>query len=415
MAGEMAEQPRVTDRLIFRSSEIHADRGVIDGHVILSHGRIDAVRVGDPSPAAEGSVVDVRPDRVLPGLIDIHVHGAGGWSVEMGSVGEIRALARYLAASGVTSFQPSTAALPPEGLVRVAVAVGEAIDDQPPDGARVLGLHAEGPYLSPEKPGAMNPDFFRNPSKKEVEHLRAVAPGAVRHVTIAPERPGAIELIQWLAGRDDVIVSGGHTDATYEQARAGIDAGIRLSNHTYNGMRGLHQRDPGALGAFALDDRVTCELIGDGRHVHPAAMEFLVRVAGADRVCLVSDAVSPAGLSPGIYDVVGIGRDARITEEGFCLFPDGTLAGSARLLLHGVRTMVEEVGVPPEEAVRMATLRPAKVAGVDGSKGSLQVGKDADLVVVSETWEAVWTVVEGRVVRWPEAPPPEMNAEVVAK
>jgi N-acetylglucosamine-6-phosphate deacetylase len=297
----------------------------------------------------------------------------------------------------------------------VAVAVGEAIDDQPPDGARILGLHAEGPYLSPAKPGGMNPDFFRDPSKEEVEHLRAMAPGALRHVTIAPERPGAVELIRWLAGQDDVIVSGGHTDATYEQARAGIDAGIRLSNHTYNAMRGLHQRDPGALGAFALDDRVTCELIGDGRHVHPAAMEFLVRVAGADRVCLVSDAVSPAGLSPGIYDVAGTGRDVRITEDGFCVFPDGTMAGSARLLLHGVRTMVEEVGVPPEEAVRMATLRPATVAGVDGSKGSLQAGKDADLVVVSETWEAVWTVVEGRVVRAPETPLPETNPEVVAR
>ncbi|HEV8572345.1 MAG TPA: N-acetylglucosamine-6-phosphate deacetylase [Actinomycetota bacterium] len=405
----------MTDRLLFRSSEIHAGQGVVDGYVVVAGGRIEDVAAGDPPAGAEGTVVDVRPHRLFPGLIDVHIHGAGGWSVEAGSADQIRALARFLAAWGVTAFQPSTAALPPEGLERVAVAVGEAMDDHPQDGARILGLHAEGPYLSPEKPGAMNADFFRDPSKEEIEHLGAVAPGTLRHLTIAPEQPGAVELIGWLAARGDVIVSGGHTDASYDQAQAGIDAGIRLSNHTYNAMRGLHQRDPGALGAFALDDRVTCELIADGRHVHPAAMEFLVRVASPERVCLVSDAVSPAGLPPGTYDLVGIGVNARITEEGFCVFPDGTLAGSARLLLHGVRTMVEEVGVPLEEAVRMASLRPAAVARVDGSKGSLEPGKDADLVVVSEAWEAVWTMVEGRVVRSPETPAPETNPKVAAR
>ena len=405
----------MTDRVILRSSEIHTDQGVVDGFVVVSDGHIEAVASGDPPGALEGSLVDVRPHRLFPGLIDIHIHGAGGWSVEVGRADEIRAMARFLAAAGVTAFQPSTAALPPDGLERVAVAAREAMDDPPSDGAQILGLHAEGPYLSPEKPGAMNPDFFRNPSKDEIEHLEAVAPGALRHLTIAPERPGAVELIRWLAARGEVTVSGGHTDASYDRAVTGIDAGIRLSNHTYNAMRGLHQRDPGALGAFALDDRVTCELIGDGRHVHPAAMEFLVRVAGADRVCLVSDAVSPAGLPPGIYDLFGIGRDARITEEGFCVFPDGTLAGSARLLLHGVRTMIEEVGVPAEEAVRMASLRPATVAGVERSKGSLAPGKDADLVVISEAWEAVWTMIEGRVVWSPETPAPPTNPEVVAR
>jgi N-acetylglucosamine-6-phosphate deacetylase len=405
----------VTDRLLFRSQEIHAEQGVVDGFVVVSDGRIEAVAAGDPPGALEGSVVDVRPHRLFPGLIDVHVHGAGGWSVEAGNAEEIRAMSRFLAAWGVTAFQPSTAALPPDGLEKVAVAVGEAMEDQPSDGARILGLHAEGPYLSAEKPGAMNRDFFRDPSREEVENLEAVAPGALRHLTIAPERPGAVELIRWLGARGDVTISGGHTNASYEQALSGIDAGIRLSNHTYNAMRGLHQRDPGALGAFALDGRVICELIGDGRHVHPAAMEFLVRAAGPDRVCLVSDAVSPAGLPPGIYDLFGIGRDARITEEGFCVFPDGTLAGSARLLLHGVRTMVEEVGLSPEEAVRMASLRPAAVAGVDRSKGSLAPGKDADLVVVSEAWEAVWTMIEGRVVRSPETPEPPTNPAVVPR
>jgi N-acetylglucosamine-6-phosphate deacetylase len=403
----------VTGRVVLRSREILTPKGVVDGHVVVDDGRIEAVAAGDAPTDPPGSIVDVRPHRVFPGLIDIHVHGAGGWSVEAGIADEIRALARFLAASGVTAFQPSTAALPPEGLENVAVAVREAMDDPPADGARILGLHSEGPFLSPEKPGAMNPSFFRDPSREEVEHLARVAPGALRHLTIAPEQPGAVDLVRWLAERGDVTVSGGHTEASFDQAVAGIDAGIRLSNHTYNAMRGLHQRDPGALGAFALDDRVTCEVIGDGRHVHPAAMELLVRVAGPQRICLVSDAVFPAGLPPQTYDLFG--QEARVTEEGFSVFPDGTLAGSAQLLLYGVRTMVEQVGVPLEAAVRMAASQPAGVAGVDDSKGSLAPGMDADLVVVSDTWEPVWVLVEGRVVRSPDTAPPPTNPRVTAR
>jgi N-acetylglucosamine-6-phosphate deacetylase len=403
----------VSDRTFFRSTEIFATDGVVDGHVVVADGRIEVVDAGDPPAGAEGSVVDVRPHRVFPGLVDVHVHGAGGWSVEAGIAEEIRALARFLAASGVTAFQPSTAALPPDALEKVARAVREAMDDPPADGAHILGLHSEGPFLSPEKPGAMNPAFFRDPSREEIERLASVAPGALRHMTIAPERPGAVDLIRWMAEGGDVTVAGGHTEASYVEAMAGVEAGIRLSNHTYNAMRGLHQRDPGALGAFALDDRVTCELIGDGRHVHPAAMELLVRVAGPERVCLVSDAVFPAGLPPQTYDLFG--QEARVTEEGFSVFPDGTLAGSAQLLLYGVRTMVEEVGVPLETAVRMASSRPATVAGVDGSKGSLAPGMDADLVVVSDAWEPLWVLVGGRVVRSPDTAPPQTNPRVAAR
>ena len=403
----------MTGRLLFRSTEIFAAGGVVDGHLVVSDGRIESVAAGDPPAGEEGSVVDVRTHRVFPGLIDVHVHGAGGWSVEAGIADELRALARFLAASGVTAFQPSTAALPPEGLEKVALAVRETMDDPPADGARILGLHSEGPFLSPEKPGAMNPAFFRDPSREEIERLSGLAPGVLRHLTIAPEQPGAVDLIRWLADRGDVAVAGGHTEASYDQAVAGIDAGIRLSNHTYNAMRGLHQRDPGALGAFALDDRVICEVIGDGRHVHPAAMELLVRVAGPERVCLVSDAVFPAGLPPQTYDLFG--QEARVTEEGFSVFPDGTLAGSAQLLLYGVRTMAEQVGVPLEAAVRMATSQPAAAAGVGDSKGSLAPGMDADLVVVSDAWEPLWVLVEGRVVRSPDTAPPQTNPRVAAR
>jgi N-acetylglucosamine-6-phosphate deacetylase len=402
----------VADRLLFRSSQIYADRGVVDGYVAVAGGRVEAVEAGDVPAEPAGSVIDVRPHLVLPGLIDIHVHGAGGWSVEAGLVEELRGLSRFLAASGVTAFQPTAAALPPDGLEKVALAVRETMDDGADDGARILGLHAEGPYLSPEKPGAMDPAFFRDPSSEEIARLGSLPPGTLRHLTIAPELPGAVDLIRWLAAEGEVAVAGGHTHASYEQARAGVDAGIRVATHTFNAMRGLHHRDPGALGALLLDDRVTCELIGDGRHVHMAAVDLLLRVAGPERICLVSDAVSPAGLPPGRFALFG--REARVTEDGVCLLNDGTLAGSARTLLFGVRTMAEEAGMPLETAVRLASSQPAVVAGCHSSKGSLSAGKDADLVVVSEAWEVQRVLVEGRVVRSPDMPAPDTNPRVAA-
>lgn len=396
----------MTERVVLRSAEIYSDRGVLDGYVVVADGLIEALGPGD-APGVGEDLLDVRPHRILPGLIDIHIHGAGGWSVEQGGPEDIHAMARFLGAAGITAFQPSTAALPPEALERVAIVVHDAMEDQPTDGARIMGLHAEGPYLSPDKPGAMNPEHFRDPSIEEIDRLAKVAPGTLRHMTIAPERPGALDFIGSLAARGDVTIAGGHTDASYDQAVAGIDAGIRLSNHTYNAMRGLHQRDPGALGAFALDDRVRCELIADGRHVHPAAMRLLVRLAGVDRVCAISDAVLPAGLSPGTYDLgFPFGHEVRVTQDGFCVFPDGTLAGSARLLLDGVRTLVEEVGVPIQDAVRMAAENPARTIGASESKGTLSPGKDADLVVVTKEWEVMYAMVEGRMVHSPETGAP---------
>lgn len=393
-----------TGRLVFRSQEIYAEDGVVDGHVVIAGGRIEAIRPGDPPPDGGARVVDVRPHRIFPGFIDLHIHGAGGWNVDAADVDELHGLCRYVAAWGVTALQPTVSALPPERLEAVARAVRAAMAAGP-QGARILGLHLEGPYLNAARRGAMDPRLFRNPSREEIEHLMAAAPGTVRHVTLAPELPGALDFIRWLAGRGDVTVAGGHTDATYDQTRAGIDAGIRVANHTYNAMRGLQHREPGALGAYVLDGRVMCELIADGRHVHPAAMEILLRVAGRDRICLVSDAVPPAGLPEGRYALFG--REVAITAEGYCLLPDGTLAGSAHMLVQGVRNLVEMLGVPVADAVRMASLNPARVARVDRSKGSLAPGKDADLTVVSTGWEPLWTVVEGRVVHAPDrAPPP---------
>lgn len=393
-------------RLVVRSCEIYTEDGVVDGSVVIDDGRIEAIRPGEVQEAPSTVVLDARLHRVFPGLIDLHVHGAGGWAVEAGEAKQIRGMARYLATKGVTAFRPTLAAVTHDDLVAVAAAVRDAIAEPPGDGARILGLHLEGPYLSPRRPGAMNPAFFRNPSEAEIEEVEAVAPGVLRQLTLAPELDGAPALVSWLTRRG-VIVSAGHTDATYEEARTGIEAGIRLANHTYNAMRGLHHRDPGALAALVLDERVTCELIADGHHVHPAAIEVLLRLVGRERLCLVSDAVSPAGLPPGTYELFG--QPVFITEDGLCRLPNGGLAGSAHFLLQGVRTLVERVGVPIGDAVRTASAVPARVAGVAEGKGALTPGRDADLIVVSAEWKVLWSLVEGRIAHSPERSETAMN------
>jgi N-acetylglucosamine-6-phosphate deacetylase len=278
-------------------------------------------------------------------------------------------------------------------------------------GARILGSHLEGSFLNPAQKGAMNPELFRQPSMAEAERLLALGAGTVRRVTLAPELPGAPELIRYLVERG-VAVAGGHTDARYAETVQGIDAGVRIANHTYNAMRGLHHREPGALGAYVLDDRVLCELICDFLHVHPAAVALLLRAAGHERIAVISDAIPAAGMPAGRYQLFG--RDTMIDEQGYSKLANGTLAGSTRLMLDGVRNLVEGLGVPLTEACRMASLAPARAIGWADRKGSIAIGKDADLVMIDRNWQVQWTLVEGRVVRKPGDAPPELNPAFLA-
>lgn len=397
--------------MLFTCPRIHAEGGLVDGYVLVDGRRIAAVEAG-PVPASLAGVerVDLPDCHLIPGMIDLHIHGAGGWPVESADVAGLQRLGRYLAAFGVTGFLPSASAYPLEQLEALAGRV-RAATDVAYDGATILGLHLEGPFLSPKRPGAMHLENLRAPSVGDAARLLAAGGGTVRRISLAPELPGALDLIRYLV-ENGVTVAGAHTDATYAETLAGIEAGVRLATHTYNAMRGLHHREPGALGAYMTDERVTCEVICDLLHVHPAAVRVLLRAAGADRVVLISDAIPAAGLSPGHYKLWG--RDLYIDDEGFSRLANGTIAGSTRLMLHGLRNLVEVLDVPWEEAVRMAALNPARVIGLAGRKGSLAPGKDADLVVVGPDWQVAWCVVEGRVVRRPGDPNPELNPEYVA-
>jgi len=363
-----------------------------EGTVTVSGGRVIEVVKG--VPASGSNLVDVRPWAVLPGFIDLHIHGGGGWDLQNPSPFEAPSLSRYLAAQGTTAFQASLGAAPVPALEASIQALRHA-SEAPRTGARLLGIHLEGPFLNRKKKGAMPPECLIEPDLALMERWLDLAGGFIRQVTIAPELPGALPVIRRLV-QSGVTVSGGHTDATFEETAAGIEAGVTLGNHTYNAMRGLDHRAPGALGAYLGDPRVSSELICDGLHVHPGALRLALEAKGPDRICIISDAVLTSGLRPGRYVILG--HSATVGLDGTCRLPDGTLAGSTFHQITGLKLLVERLGLSLGEVSRFTSENPARIAGVGHRKGRLLPGYDADLVVLDEGLSVRMTMVEGEIV-----------------
>jgi N-acetylglucosamine-6-phosphate deacetylase len=330
---------------------------------------------------------------VAPGFVDIHVHGGGGYDVMEPSPGALDGLSVFLAQGGVTSFLPTTYTAPRDAILEAARGVRGAME-KGTKGARILGLHMEGPYISPERCGAQNRDHARRPEIGELDEVDGESGGNLRVVTMAPEVEGALGAITWLNSRGKTAAAG-HTDATYEEAVAAFEAGMSHVSHLFNGMRPFHHREPGVVGAALGDGRVTVELIADGFHVHPAALKMAVRLKGAESTALVSDSITPAGLPDGEYDFGGLKISVR---EDRSLLKSGRLAGSTIRLCDAVRNMVELVGFPLAQAVEMATSTPARIVGVDDRKGSLAPGMDADITVLDRDLSVMLTMVEGRIV-----------------
>ena len=357
------------------------------GVVIVKDGRIAEVRTGDldsniPAPVRNAHVVS-------PGLIDLQVNGAFGHEVG-GDAEALRALAARLPETGVTSFLPTFVSASAEDY-RVGAAAVRAIRKD--GGARRLGVHLEGPLLSPERVGAHDAAAIAGaPAALDAVLDELISADVLRILTVAPERPGALALVRRL--RDaGVIASLGHTEATFAEFIAGVDAGATLVTHLYNTMRGFSHREPGSVGAALTDDRVTVGLIADGVHVHAAALNLALRAKGWERVVLVTDAVSATGRPPGTYALGGapIVSDGRAARR-----PDGTLAGSTLTLDRAVRVMIELGGAHVEEALSMATQVPARLLGRD-DLGRLAPGCAADLVLWTSAMEVEATYVGGRL------------------
>jgi N-acetylglucosamine-6-phosphate deacetylase len=329
---------------------------------------------------------------LLPGLIDIHLHGGGGHDAAAGRE-SLRALGHWLASRGVTGFLASVAPRPWERLLGTVRTIAEAtLACDPPN---LLGLHLEGPFISQERAGALAPGTFRLPDIGAYRALRAAAGPALKVLTLAPELPGASEVIG-ACGRDGVVAALGHADATYEEARQGFGAGLSHVTHLYNAMSPFHHRAPGAVGASLASDSATVELIMDGQHLHPLAANLARSSVGPPRVVLVSDSVPAAGTTQGVS--VWEGREV-FRRGARLVLADGTLAGSSGTLIEGLASLIA-AGWERAEALAAATVNPARVLGLASRKGMLLPGFDADMVVVDRNWRVLLTLAGGRQI-WP--------------
>lgn len=354
----------------------------IEATLILQAGRIAQVRPGLDAGA------DIRTAGwIAPGLIDLQVNGAYGHDFSL-DAGAIRQAAARLPETGVTAFLPTIITSPFEAYPRVLQEAQQAANFC--NGARVLGVHLEGPYLNPARAGAHNPELFRRPNPVEVEQWADHPP--VRLVTLAPELPDALEAVRRLRARG-IVVSAGHSDATAEEAQAGFEAGVDYGTHLFNAMSGFNHRAPGLAGAL-LASSVPCGLIADGIHVHPTAARAAFRAKGPDGLTLVTDAMAAMGMSPGRYTLAD---RTVIVDEHSARLPDGTLAGSILTLDQAVRNMMAFTGCTLAQALTMASATPARVLGLT-RLGRIAPGCEADVVVFDEALRVTHTFVAGKLV-----------------
>jgi N-acetylglucosamine-6-phosphate deacetylase len=364
-----------------------------NGWLLTDGARIGALGPGAPPESARGSGaqhLEATGLALLPGFIDLHVHGAMGHEVMDADPAGLQAMARFFAEHGVTAFLPTTWTASREAIRRAL----KTVADMPAttSGAAILGAHLEGPYLNPEKCGAQAARFIRSAQRDEA--LEFLDTGVIRLLALAPEFAENEWLIDECARRG-LAVSAAHTAATYEQMVAAVGRGLRHATHTFNAMVGLGHHEPGTVGAALALPEIACELIADNIHVHPATMKVMVAAKGPERVILVTDAIRAAGLPEGEYQL-----DDRVVQVrgGAVRLPNGSLAGSVLTMDAALRNLLRATGLSLREAWPMTSLNAARALGLDSHKGSLAAGKDADLVLLDTTLSVQLTVVAGEVV-----------------
>lgn len=358
----------------------------------VENGKI--ARINSESPSAKDEVVDLEGNYLAPGFIDLHVHGAGGRDTMEGTAEAFRAICDYHAGGGTTSLLLTTVTAPIPEIARVVRQIGHAGAEM----AQIRGAHVEGPFISPEKRGAQRREFIVAPTPEFVGQLLELGP-VVKRMTLAPEAPGAPGLIACLT-TNGIAASGGHSNAWEEEARAAFKAGMHQVTHTFNCMSSMRRRDGervAGLLEFALSEpEIYCELIADGHHVGETLMRVLYRAKSASGICLVTDATAGAGLPNESHFQLG-GLDC-VVRDGACWVVDGSaLAGSTARVIDLVRQMIEKVGAPIHEAVRMGTETPARAMGWK-TKGQLAEGLDADFVILSPNLQVMQSYAGGALL-----------------
>jgi N-acetylglucosamine-6-phosphate deacetylase len=364
------------------------------GWLLTKNGQIRSIGFGQrPVLPARGDVqeVDAQGNMLLPGFIDLHVHGAMGHELMDASASGLEEMARFYASHGVTSFLATTWTASRDSIAK-ALELVEEMQGPIPGGATLLGVHLEGPYLNPARCGAQDVRLIRRAEREEA--LQFLESGVIRLLALAPEYEENLWLIDECVKRG-ITVSAAHTTADYEQMQSAAAHGLTQVTHTFNAMQGLGHREPGTVGAALTLPQIACELIADNIHVHPAVQKILVDVKSPSGVILITDAIRAAGLPEGEYTLDE--RPVRI-QGGAVRLADGTLAGSILTMERALQNLCAATGRPLTELWVTSSLNAARAIGISSHKGSLEVGKDADLVLLDELFQVNLTIAHGEVV-----------------
>ena len=373
--------------MLFKHAEIFTPQGFVRGAFTVEDGRFGEIL--PQSPDMPGT--DLGGARVIPGLIDIHNHGNSGADFSDGDYDGLVKMARYLAQNGVTGFAPASMTLPYDVLETAYRTAVRLRNEQPTGCARLLGIQMEGPFFSEKKKGAQNGAYLKNPDFGAFKRLYDVSEGLIRIADVAAELPGAVEFTKLASKLCTVSIA--HTDCTYEEASAVFDAGASHLTHLYNAMPGIHHRKPGPIGAASEREDVIAELICDGQHVHPSAVRMAFRLFPG-RICLISDALRCCGMPDGQYTLGG--QDVWL-ENNLARLADGTIAGSATNLYLCMQKAIS-FGIPMEQAIRSATIIPARQIGREAEIGSIEPGKLADFVVCAPDLTPKAVYLGGKIV-----------------
>ncbi|HFQ5382882.1 TPA: N-acetylglucosamine-6-phosphate deacetylase [Vibrio vulnificus] len=370
---------------------LHGDHWLQDAVLSVdSQGNISAIAAYDPQQ--HRTVTDLGAVNLMPGLIDSHVHGSQGCDVMDATHASLNTMSRYFASLGVTAFVATTVTAP-VAKIRAALAQVAKSKQQGVEGAEILGAYLEGPYFTEKNKGAHPTQWFRELAVEELDSWISYSDNQLLKVALAPEKEGALAAIRYLANQG-ISVMLGHTDASYQQVKLALDAGAKGIVHCYNGMRGLHHRDPGVVGAGLLHPECYVEMIADGHHVHPAAIEVAHRCCGS-RMTLITDAMCATGMPDGQYT---LGEYQVEMKQGVVTTQEGGLAGSTLTLIEGVKNIQRWLNLPFEQAWLMASHTPAKSLGIQHQLGTLEVGKRASMVALGSDFSIDKTWVNGRLV-----------------
>jgi N-acetylglucosamine-6-phosphate deacetylase len=367
------------------------NRMVPSANVWISEGKIMKIDTEDLSiPEGDYEQLDGGGHLLVPGMIDVHIHGANGFDMMDGTEKSIQEVSSACASSGCTSFLATSVSSTLEDLLEMIRSVKRVIGHEV--GAKIAGIHLEGPYLNPKRKGMQNEKYLRHPNLEEMQLIFQEAGSLIKMVTIAPELPGGMELISFLKERG-VVIAIAHSDATYEEAKLAFASGASHVTHCFNGMRPIHHRDPGVIVAAFEEKHVSLQAIVDNVHLHPAIIRLMHTLKGPEGMVLITDALQAMGLGDGNYI---FGGHHVTVSEGIARLEDGTLASSTVTMNEALRYTVE-TGIPLIDAIKMASTTPANILALQ-QKGAITADFDADLVLLDDEFKVLWTMVEGKIL-----------------